>query len=134
MLFYNDLDLNNQKILCLSSIFQFERTVHNLSHTTEDFKFIQVFEFSFIFMFWKNLFWGGESWNIILNSSTFSVGGRWGQLMSFFWKMVDETQIFLTLEATRHHNSIKLLTLLPLRADLLYILYYETPCRYNLRR
>ena len=32
MLFYNDLDLNNQKILCLPSIFQFERTVHNLSH------------------------------------------------------------------------------------------------------
>ena len=96
--------------------------------TTEDFKFIQVFEFSFIFMFWKNLFWGVESWNIILNSSTFSVGGCWGQLMSFFWKMVDETQIFLTPEATSHHNSIKLLTLLPLTADLLYILHYETPC------
>ena len=32
MLFYNDLDQNNQKILCLPSIFQFERTVHNLDH------------------------------------------------------------------------------------------------------
>ena len=32
LLFYNDLDLNNQKILCLPSIFQFERTVHNLNH------------------------------------------------------------------------------------------------------
>ena len=30
--FYNALDLNNQKILCLPSIFQFERTVHNLNH------------------------------------------------------------------------------------------------------
>ena len=27
LLFYNDLDLNNQKILCLPSIFQFERKV-----------------------------------------------------------------------------------------------------------
>ena len=32
LLFYNDLDLNNQKILWLPSIFQFERTVHNLNH------------------------------------------------------------------------------------------------------
>ena len=31
-------------------------------------------------------------------------------------------------EATRHHNLMKLLILLPLRADLLYILQYETPC------
>ena len=45
--------------------------------------------------------------------------------------MVDETQIFFNAEATSHHNSIKLLTLLPLTADLLYILHYETPCRWN---
>ena len=32
LLFYDDLDLNNQKILCLPLIFQFERTVHNLDH------------------------------------------------------------------------------------------------------
>ena len=32
MLFYIVLDLNNQKILCLPSFFQFERTVNNLSH------------------------------------------------------------------------------------------------------
>ena len=44
--------------------------------------------------------------------------------------MVDETQTFLTPEATSHHKSMKLLTLIPLRADLLYILHYETPCRY----
>ena len=33
--FYNALDLNNQKILWLPSIFQFERTVHNLNHPKE---------------------------------------------------------------------------------------------------
>ena len=32
LLFYNALDLNNQKIMWLPSIFQFERTVHNLNH------------------------------------------------------------------------------------------------------
>ena len=66
--------------------------------------------------------------NFSLISDTLSVGGCWGQPMSFFWKLVDETQIFLTPEATRHHNSIKSLILLPLRANLLYVLHYETPC------
>ena len=33
--FYSALDLNNQKILCLTSIFQFDRTVHNLNHPRE---------------------------------------------------------------------------------------------------
>ena len=51
--------------------------------------------------------------------------------MSFFKKLVDETQISAPPEATRHHNSKKLLLLLPLRADLLYILHYETPCRWQ---
>ena len=51
--------------------------------------------------------------------------------MSFFWKLVDETQMSKTPEATRHHNLIKLLILLPLRADLLGILQYETPCRHS---
>jgi hypothetical protein len=32
LLFYNVLDLNNQKILWLPSIFQFERTETNLNH------------------------------------------------------------------------------------------------------
>ena len=32
LLFYNALDLNNQKILCLPSIYQFERTGTNLDH------------------------------------------------------------------------------------------------------
>ena len=51
------------------------------------------------------------------------------QLMLLFWKLIDETQMSKPLEATRHHNSTKLLILLPLRADLLCILHYETPCK-----
>ena len=43
--------------------------------------------------------------------------------------MVDKTQISNPHEQTRHHNSIKLSILLSLRADLLCILQYETPCR-----
>ena len=34
LLFYNALDLNNQKILCLPSIYEFERTGTNLNHPT----------------------------------------------------------------------------------------------------
>ena len=48
--------------------------------------------------------------------------------MLLFWKLVDETQISKPPEPNRHHNSTKLWILLSLRADLLYILQYETPC------
>ena len=54
--------------------------------------------------------------NILLISDTLSVGGCWGQPMSIFWKLVDETQKYNPPEATRHPNSIKLLNLQPLRA------------------
>ena len=64
----------------------------------------------------------------LLISDTLSVGGCWGQPMLFFWKLVDETQISKPSEAIRHHNLIKKLILLPLRADLLCILHYEIPC------
>ena len=55
LLFYNVLDLNNQKNLWLPSIFQFERTVHNLNHPNvpglrlkeEDTKFAQKQDVSF---------------------------------------------------------------------------------------
>ena len=60
--------------------------------------------------------------------SNFSVRGCWGQPMLPFWKLIYETQNLLPGEATMHHNSIKLLVFLPLRADLLCILHYETPC------
>jgi hypothetical protein len=46
----------------------------------------------------------------------------------FFWKLVDETQISKPPEATGQHGSLKLLILLPLRADLLCTLHYEIPC------
>ena len=49
--------------------------------------------------------------------------------MSLFLKLFDETQIPTPPEATRHHNSIKLLITLPLRADLLLSVHSETPCR-----
>ena len=48
--------------------------------------------------------------------------------MSFFAKLFDETQMSAPLKATRHHNLIKLLILLPLRADLLLSVHSETPC------
>ena len=95
--------------------------------TTEDFRVTQDLEFSFTLMFWKNNFLV-ESWNIMLNFRTFPFGGCWGQSMLLFWKLVDKTQISKPLEPTRHHNSIKLLILLPLRAYLVCTLQYETPC------
>ena len=48
-----------------------------------------------------------ESWNIMLNFRTFSVGGCWGQPRLLFWKLVDETQISKPLEPIRHQNSKK---------------------------
>ena len=67
------------------------------------------------------------------NFSTLSVRGCWGQPKLLFWKLVDKTQISKPPEPTRHHNSIKLWILPSLRADLLYILQYETPCRIYLQ-
>ena len=57
-----------------------------------------------------------DSWKIILKFTTFFVRGCWDQLISFFWKLVDETQMFATPEATNHHSSRKFSILLPLRA------------------
>ena len=71
---------------------------------------------------------GVESGNIMLNFSTLSVRGCWGQPMLLFWKLVDETQISKPHEPTRHQNSIKLWILLSFRADLLVTLQYEIPC------
>ena len=64
--------------------------------------------------------------------STFPVGGYWGQLILLFRKLVHESQISKPLKATRHHNSTKLLVFLPLRANLLCTLHYETPCIYRI--
>ena len=50
--------------------------------------------------------------------------------MLLLWKLVDKTQISKHSEPSRHHNSIKLWILLPLRADLLFTLQCEIPCMY----
>ena len=79
--------------------------------------------------FEKKVFWV-ESWNIILNFSTFSFGGCWGQPMLPFWKLIHKTQISNPPEAASYRNSTKLLILLPLRDIYYYSLHYETPCMY----
>ena len=48
--------------------------------------------------------------------NTFSVRGCWGQPMLLFWKLVDETEMPTTPDATSHHSSRKFSILLPLRA------------------
>ena len=68
--------------------------------------------------------------NIILNVSTFSVEGCWGQPILLFWKLIHKTQMSNPPGAASYYNSIKLLILLPLRAIYFYSLYYETPCTY----
>ena len=52
--------------------------------------------------------------------------------MLLFQKLITETQISKPPEATRLHNFIKLVILLPLRAIYFRSQYYETPCRSNL--
>ena len=69
--------------------------------------------------------------NFPLISDTLSIRGCWGQLMSLFWKLVDETQMAKPPEPTSHHNSRKDLILLPLRAIYFRSFYYETPCNWN---
>ena len=103
---------------------RFLKAQKSLLKTSESSRFLN----SALFWCFEKKFFGVEWWNIILNFSTFSVRGCWGQPMSFFWKLVDETQIPKPPEATRHHTPIKLLILLRLRADLLCTLHYETPC------
>ena len=57
-----------------------------------------------------------KSYFLLMISDTLSVGGCWGQRMLFFWTLVDLSQMSKPPEASRHHNSTKLLILLPLRA------------------
>ena len=80
----------------------------------EDFRVIQVLKFSFILMFWKKMF-GRIIKNFMLNFSTFSVGGCWGQPMLLFWKQIEETQMSKPPEATRCPILEKILVLLSLR-------------------
>ena len=84
--------------------------------TTEDFRVIHVLEMSFTLMFWRRKR-NDRIMKYHVEFSTFSVGGCWGQPMLLFWKLVHETQNFKPREPTMHHNSIKVLILLPVRAD-----------------
>ena len=57
--------------------------------------------------------------------------------MLLFWKLVDETQNFKPREPSMHRTSIKLLILLPVRADFLCTLqceiHYEKKLTKNIR-
>ena len=64
---------------------------------------------------------GSSKLQIFTDIWTFSVRGCWGQPMLLFWELVDETQMSKPPEHTRHHDSRKLLILLPLRA-----IYFST--------
>ena len=66
-----------------------------------------------LFLCFENKYFGVESWNIILNFSTFSVGDCWGQQILLFWKLIDKTQISKPLESASYRNSTKLLIFLP---------------------
>ena len=48
--------------------------------------------------------------------------------MLLIWKLVDETQMSKPHEYTGHHDSRKLLILVPLRAIYFSTFQYETPC------
>ena len=60
--------------------------------------------------------------------------GCWGQPMSFFWKLVDKTQMCNPPEATRHHSQIKSLIPLPLRAIYFRTFQCEIPCKRNYQK
>ena len=49
--------------------------------------------------------------------------------MSFFLKLIDETQMSNPPEPAMHHYQIILLILLPLRDIYFRSFHYETPCR-----
>ena len=100
--------------------------------TTGDFRVIHVLEFSFILMFWKNIFFGLESWNIKLNFSTISVRGCWGQPMLLFWKLIDKTQMGNPPGDAVSSISWKFSIFLPIRAILKKPYHYETPCTYSI--
>ena len=71
-----------------------------------------------------------ESWKPILNFSSFSVRGCWGQPMLLFWKLVDETQIPQPQEYTDTFKQSLTCIFQSVRANLKYTLCYEGPCIY----
>ena len=81
-------------------------------------------------LFWcfENKIIFDESWNIMLNFSTFSVRGCWGQPISLFQKLITKTQISNPPEPAMDHDSLKLMILLPFIAIYFRSFGYETPC------
>ena len=92
--------------------------------TTEDFRVILVLEFNNL----RTKIILTESWKFLLNFSTFSIGGCWGQSMLLFWKLVDKTQISKPQDHTDNfkHNPISIF--LSVRPKLLLTVQYEIPC------
>ena len=66
---------------------------------------------------------------IPLNFSNFSLRGWWGQPMSLFWKLVDETQMATLREYTDAFIIIKKLFLGGLWGLQSNSIWYERPCR-----
>ena len=95
--------------------------------TTEDFRVILVLEFNNL----RTKIILTESWKFLLNFSTFSIGGCWGQSMLLFWKLVDKTQISKPQDHTDNfkHNPIGIF--LSVRPKLLLTFQYEIPCMSN---
>ena len=92
--------------------------------TTEDFRVILLLEFNNQ----RTKIILTESWKFLLNFSTFSIGGCWGQSMLLFWKLVDKTQISKPQDHTDNfkHNPISIF--LSVRPKLLLTFQYEIPC------
>ena len=102
--------------------------------TTKVFRGILDLEFinlgTKMILFWRFDFWFlTESWKPILNSSSFSLRGCWGQPMLLFWKLVDETQISKPQEYTDTFKQNLTCIFLSVRAILIEKFQFETPYR-----
>ena len=106
------------------------KVFRDLKTTFEDFKAVQVLELYDLrknFNVLKKIFFE-RIMKIPLNFSNFSFGGWWGQPISLFWKLVDETQIGTLRKYTDAFIIIKKLFLGGLRGLQSDSIWYEIPC------
>ena len=82
-------------------------------------------------MFWQNIFLV-ELWNIMLNFSTFSVRGCWGQSILLFQELVFETKISKPQDFRTTFKWILACIFLTVRPKLLVTFHYEIPCNESL--
>ena len=122
------------KLQRLPRSMRLQRFLRSGKSTNEVFKVIQVLEFynlrTNITVFWcfgKKIFLT-ESWKLMLNFSTFSVRGCWGQPMLLFQKLVDETQMPKPQEYTDTFILTKKLFLIVLRGLQSISNPVERPC------